>query len=134
MKRVLSALVLLIGLWVIGSAIFQWPPLSHYVGESGNACMNNLRQIDGAKQQWCLETGHTNGATVTRGDIATYVTEHAFRCPSGGTYSLGAIGEDPTCSLGSTPPPPGVRERVGLFGWRWKVWPSSMESHSLPKQ
>jgi len=29
-----------------------------------NACINNLRQIDGAIQQWALETGQAAGATV----------------------------------------------------------------------
>ncbi len=29
-----------------------------------NACINNLRQIDGSIQQWSLETGQPAGATV----------------------------------------------------------------------
>ena len=29
-----------------------------------NACINNLRQIDGAINEWALETGQSNGATV----------------------------------------------------------------------
>ena len=29
-----------------------------------NACINNLRQIDGAINEWALETGQTTGATV----------------------------------------------------------------------
>ena len=30
-----------------------------------NACINNLRQIDGAIQQWALETGQAATATVS---------------------------------------------------------------------
>jgi len=30
-----------------------------------NACINNLRQIEAAKDQCALETGLTNGATIT---------------------------------------------------------------------
>ncbi len=133
MKRFLTAVILVDILWLAGSSLFMWPPLFHYVGESCNACVNNLRQIEGAKEQWALETGKTNGAVPTPGDLAPYVTKEAFHCPSGGSYTIGAIGKDPVCSLGTITPPPGVKERVGLFGWRWKIWPSSMESHRLSK-
>ena len=34
-----------------------------------NACINNLRQIDAAINEWALETGQSNGATV--GGVAT---------------------------------------------------------------
>jgi len=132
-KRVLLITVSVLGLWVIASAVFLWPPLAPYVGEPANMCMNKLRQIDGAKQQWAIETGHTNGAVVTRADIQKYIRRDGFQCESGGTYTLGTIGEAPTCSFGSMTPPPGVKERVGLFGWRWKTWPSSSGCHRLPQ-
>jgi prepilin-type N-terminal cleavage/methylation domain-containing protein len=38
-----------------------------------NACINNLRQIDAAKQQWALEQGQTGSATPKDSDILTYV-------------------------------------------------------------
>src|SRR6185369_7298312 len=38
-----------------------------------NACINNLRQIDGAKQQWALENGKDSAATMTDTDLAPYV-------------------------------------------------------------
>src|SRR5579871_1551297 len=38
-----------------------------------NACINNLRQIDGAKQQYALENGAANSYTVTSGDITPYL-------------------------------------------------------------
>ena len=34
-----------------------------------NACINNLRQIEAAKDQYALEQGLTNGATVTFANI-----------------------------------------------------------------
>ena len=67
-----------------------------------NACINNLRQIDGAKQQWALETGAQTSAAVTTSAISPYLgrqTAGAFpTCPSTGTYTPNAIGTDPTCS------------------------------------
>src|SRR5947209_15847318 len=38
-----------------------------------NACINNLRQIDGAKQQWALETKAAAGATPVNTDIQPYL-------------------------------------------------------------
>ncbi len=68
-----------------------------------NACINNLRQIDAAKQQWALENNKTADAIPTEQDIAPYIKLDANgnipRCPSGGTYTIGAVGTPPTCSI-----------------------------------
>ena len=68
-------------------------------------CIANLRDFDSAKQQWALENGKTNGI-VTWADIKPYLgrgPEGSLpKCPQGGTYTIGKIGELPTCSLGKT--------------------------------
>jgi Protein of unknown function (DUF3352) len=65
-----------------------------------NACLNNLRQIDGAKQQWALETKAANNATPTWNDIRPYLRNGPLpSCPQGGTYTLNAVNADPTCSI-----------------------------------
>src|SRR5437899_11608609 len=38
-----------------------------------NACINNLRQIDSAKQQWALETRQATNALPLVSDIAPYL-------------------------------------------------------------
>src|SRR5579862_2184351 len=38
-----------------------------------NACINNLRQIDGAKQQWALEHQATSSASPQDTDIQPYM-------------------------------------------------------------
>jgi hypothetical protein len=63
-----------------------------------NGCINNLRQIDAAKQQWALEKNKTATDVPTAGDIAPYLLKMPT-CPAGGTYTIGAVGEKPTCSL-----------------------------------
>ena len=77
-----------------------------------NACINNLRQIDAAINEWALETGQSNGNSV--GGITTvsaYIKLNASSsvpgCPAGGTYSVGSIGDIPqvTCSLSSLDTP-----------------------------
>src|SRR5437879_10667726 len=49
-----------------------------------NSCINNLRQIDGAIQQWALENKKDTAATVTFTDISGYL-KNAVICPTGGT-------------------------------------------------
>ena len=65
-----------------------------------NACINNLRQIDGAKNTWALEKGKKNGDPVTEADIKTYIQGGKLPvCPGGGKYTIGKVGELPTCSI-----------------------------------
>jgi prepilin-type N-terminal cleavage/methylation domain-containing protein len=73
-----------------------------------NACINNLRQIDGAKQQWALETKQGPAAQPDSTDIAPYmgrstggaVADVDFTCPAAGTYiSIGNVGTPPECTL-----------------------------------
>jgi prepilin-type N-terminal cleavage/methylation domain-containing protein len=71
-----------------------------------NACINNLRQIDGAVQQWALENKKDPAATVAFTDISSYL-KNSVICPSGGTafsdsYTLNGITNKPTCQKDST--------------------------------
>src|SRR5512146_2045162 len=97
MKRAFAAVALVILAWGIGSAVFEWPPLWHYAGDSLNACINDLRQIDAMKQQWALDTKQTNGAPVDPAQFEQYVRTNGYlqrempRCPSGGTYTYGNL-------------------------------------------
>jgi prepilin-type N-terminal cleavage/methylation domain-containing protein len=74
-----------------------------------NACINNLRQIDGAKQQWALETKQPGNATPAQTDIDPYIgrggSAAKVLCPSGGStyttftacYSINSLTNAPTC-------------------------------------
>jgi general secretion pathway protein G len=76
---------------------------------SQNACINNLRQIEAAKNEWALENSKTNGVVATENDIKPYIKLDSKgnipKCPQGGTYTIGKVGENPTCSLGTTVAP-----------------------------
>ena len=63
-----------------------------------NTCINNLRQLDAAKQQWALENGKTTTDTPTKDDLLPYLKQWPT-CPAGGTYTIGSVGENPTCSI-----------------------------------
>ncbi|MDR3456574.1 MAG: type II secretion system protein [Verrucomicrobiae bacterium] len=75
-----------------------------------NACINNLRQIDGAANQFALERGRSTGATITMNtDLTPYIKLNSAGkippCPAGGTYTCATVGPSPTCSLASTVTP-----------------------------
>jgi prepilin-type N-terminal cleavage/methylation domain-containing protein len=74
-----------------------------------NACLNNLRQIDAAKQQWALENGKTQSATPTSTSLNVYIGRSMngadLYCPlskgtTWGGYSAGinAVNVLPVCA------------------------------------
>ena len=75
-----------------------------------NACINNLRQIDGAAQEFALENHKKTGDAINfPSDLTPYIKLNASGsippCPAGGTYADNAVGNNPTCSLGNTVTP-----------------------------
>ena len=66
-----------------------------------NACLNNLRIIDAAKQQWALERGQQGGATVTSPNIVPYLGRAGNTmptCPIGSSaYTIGVVSVAPLC-------------------------------------
>jgi hypothetical protein len=65
-----------------------------------NVCISHLRQIDAAKQTWALENNKTAEAVPTAEQLLPFFKDETFPvCPSGGTYTIGAVGELPTCSI-----------------------------------
>ena len=67
-----------------------------------NACINNLRLFDAAKQQWALEFRKQTTDTPTMDDLKPYLGRGPNGempvCPDGGVYTIGTVGERPTCS------------------------------------
>jgi prepilin-type N-terminal cleavage/methylation domain-containing protein len=75
-----------------------------------NACINNLRQIDAAVNEWALESHATTGQPVTYPDNLTpYIKLNTAGsippCPANGTYSVPNVGTNPVCSLGTSVTP-----------------------------
>jgi prepilin-type N-terminal cleavage/methylation domain-containing protein len=65
-----------------------------------NVCVNNLRQIDAAKDQWALEKGKPTGTEVddaAKAEINAYLRGEP-KCPVGNApYSYGKVGELAGC-------------------------------------
>ena len=75
-----------------------------------NACINNLRQIDAAANQFALEKGKTTGAAINYPtDLLPYIKLNSSasipQCPAGGTYADGIVGSNPSCTLSTLVPP-----------------------------
>jgi len=81
-----------------------------------NACINNLRQIDAAKQQWALETNQQPTASPTSTDIQSYLGRGTGSlascfCPQDKTkvfatsYTINNLTTSPVCNIagGATP-------------------------------
>ena len=66
-----------------------------------NACINNLRIVDAAKQQWGLEKGQLTTAVPTSADIVPYLGRSGSvmpNCPLGGAgYTINALSLVPVC-------------------------------------
>jgi competence protein ComGC len=69
-----------------------------------NSCISNLKQIDGANQQWALENKKLDSDIVdAKASIAYLKGGVAPTCPAGGSYTIAvAVSNAPTCSLSAT--------------------------------
>jgi hypothetical protein len=64
-----------------------------------NACISNLRQIDGAKAQWALDNKKTDTDTPTPADLKPFLRKNQFPvCPAGGAYTINPVSSQPECS------------------------------------
>jgi len=77
-----------------------------------NACINNLRQIDAAINEWALEQGKSTGASPNwPTDLTPYIKLNSHSqipgCPASGTYTTFTVGATPqvSCSLSTLNPP-----------------------------
>ena len=63
-------------------------------------CINNLRMIDNAKNQWATENGRPPGSVPGPADLAKYLpNQQVPSCPGGGAYSINPVGVTPTCTV-----------------------------------
>src|SRR5471030_156271 len=76
-----------------------------------NACINNLRQIDAAINEWALENGKSTGNTVPGpSTVSAYIKLNSANsvpgCPASGTYQTTTVGATPqvNCTLSTLTP------------------------------
>jgi len=74
--------------------------------------LGNLRQIETAKEQWCMETGQTSASVPVQGDLTPVYMKTWPSGPVAGVYLANAINADPTFA--------------GKTGAEWKADPSTL--------
>ena len=69
-----------------------------------NACIANLKQIDGAISTWALEQKKVTGDSVDSSQLfgSTAYIRNTPECPGGGTYNYGNVGDaaQVSCTVG----------------------------------
>lgn len=65
-------------------------------------CVANLKQVDSGKEQYAMENRLAAGAAVAWANLVPNYLKRQPACPSGGVYTIGNVGTDPTCSIGGT--------------------------------
>ena len=61
-------------------------------------CARRLAQINSAKRMWAIDKDRTTNDVPVMADLTNY-TKEVLVCPEGGTYTLGPVWKDATCSI-----------------------------------
>ena len=97
-----SVIWILASLVVLSTAAWLGPVLLRARSATAlNTCVNNLRVLAAAKEVWASENRRATNDVPTWGEVRSYLRSDAKpECPQGGAYTLGRVGEAPTCSVG----------------------------------
>ena len=95
-----TKVVLITGVGLVLAFIVLLPLFYSRDGRQRPYCVNNLRQIEGAKQLWAEENKKNTNDVPSLEDIRALAGAHALKCPQGGSYTIGRVGEPARCSIG----------------------------------
>ncbi len=111
-KKGLSLVEVMLVVAVVGILLLVSIP--NFISSTGrvrrDTCINNLRRINLAKEQWALETGievGDQGSTPVAADLDTYIKDGtaSLACPLDGadsfstSYTINTFGTDPACNI-----------------------------------
>ena len=106
---VLAAIIVVIAVIAVIANILPNYSYIHNGHGSQNACINNLRIIDGAKSQWAIENKKESTDTPAASDIQPYMGHGATGelpvCPNdrkqtfATSYSPNNVGTKPVCKI-----------------------------------
>jgi prepilin-type N-terminal cleavage/methylation domain-containing protein len=102
-RRGFTLLEILIVVAVLGILVGMAFPnfLKSRTNAQKQICIENLSQIESAKQIWGVENGQTDGDGPSDADLfgATRYMKHKPNCPARGTYDLTTVGVNATCTI-----------------------------------
>ena len=96
---------MLIVVMIIGMlAVIAWPNYVKYRARAQvGTCINNLKQIEGAKAQWAFENRKNNTDVPQISDVTPFLQHGTTpECPAGGSYRPRRIARQATCTYYST--------------------------------
>ena len=66
-----------------------------------NACVNNMRILESAKEQAALKHDYREGDTVSQSEVSGFLKNgfSGLICPKGGRYTVNPVGQNPECSV-----------------------------------
>jgi hypothetical protein len=100
---VVGAVFTAFGVLALGG--FAWSLLTRYAffvpSRQKAQCLRNVEVIAAAKAAYAREGGLTNGAPVARDQLVDLIEGgwQDVRCPKGGAYDIGAVGDPVECSI-----------------------------------
>jgi hypothetical protein len=71
---------------------------AHDTDIATKVCVHNLEVIAAGKRVWAQQYQKGPDDVPTMDDLAVFV-RHTPSCPRGGTYTIGKVGELPSCSI-----------------------------------
>jgi competence protein ComGC len=116
-KPAFGLLELIVIFFIIAFVI--WVSTPNFIGgghgSRSNACINNLRQIDAAANQFAIEKHLSKGDHINfPNDLTPYIKLNSAGkipgCPMGGSYSIMKVGDAPTCTMSTLTPPHALQQ------------------------
>ncbi|MEN6521300.1 MAG: prepilin-type N-terminal cleavage/methylation domain-containing protein [Armatimonadota bacterium] len=62
-------------------------------------CCTHLRHLQDAKERWAMENKKENTDTPTSDELIPDYIKETPKCPCGGEYELGSVGENAACTI-----------------------------------
>jgi len=106
MRRAFTLVEIMIVVLIIGVLLTIALPNFMKARDSSraNSCIENLRQIAGAKEEAAMDLKLADWATPRRRQLTPNYIKTWPTCPSGGRYRINDMSTNPTCNI-TTPIP-----------------------------
>lgn len=97
-RQRIGGIVALAGVIVL--IFFAHPTWVHSITSAKNLCIDQLREIDAAKEQWAEQNRKKVGDEVDVDGVVDFLKRKELpKCPIGGAYLIGKVGETPRCRV-----------------------------------